>query len=902
MKNSRKKNLKAVLAFALTLAIGVAFMPVNTGVVHAATFSTGGAVSGFKVTAYDEHSVTFGWDSYAGATGYHIFKATSKSGTYTKVGRTLKNKWKRTGLTTNKTCYYKVRAFHTDSNGKVTYSKFSSVIAGTPYGFSTSKAVEGFKVTATSSSSVSFAWSRYPSASGYQIYKASSKSGSYTRVGTVQTNSWKRTGLTTNKTCYYKVRAYHTDSNGKNTYSKCSSVIAGTPYGFSTSKAVEGFKVSSTSSSSVSFAWDEFGFASGYQIYKASSKDGSFAKVGSTQTNSWKRTGLTANKTCYYKVRAYHTDSNGKVTHSQFSSVIAGTPYGFSTSGKPAGFKVASTSYSSIKLTWSEYNYASGYQVYKSTSKDGDYTKIYSTSDRYFKRTQLTTNKTCYYKLRAYRTENGKTKYSQFTGPVAGTPRLTTPEVSVIGKTDRIIISWPAVKGASKYEVYRATSKDGSYTRVKTTTSKSFTNTAITQKKYYYYKVRACRTLNGNNLYSKSSEVRAGVTGPGRVGRVSAVSESSDIKLSWGAVSGASGYQIQRSTDGKNYTVVGTTESTSFKDVNVASKVTYYYRVRAYTKLSGGKSYGAFNKSGYSRSTVVKTAVAWLGCKESNRSNQPIIDIYNKNMGTNFSYTTAWCAMFVSAVAIKSGTTDIIVRGSYCPSVISTYKNSKTSNYSYAGGSRYVPKAGDVIFFDWNRNGVPDHTGLVASVSGNTIKTIEGNYSDAVGYRTFSAGYSMVQGYGLPNYDNANGIVFTGKSKSSVGCGELNALGIGQEPEGYEDLGEEYDFVEQKVEDNIGCDEEISDYEKMAYMVKKVRTNAETDSIDCSETQYYAAFIFELCKEADIEASIMTAEDADGNIHAWIETVLDGNWYTVDASKESNQIERFEHEATDIEE
>ena len=46
----------------------------------------------------------------------------------------------------------------------------------------------------------------------------------------------------------------------------------------------------------------------------------------------------------------------------------------------------------------------------------------------------------------------------------------------------------------------------------------------------------------------------------------------------------------------------------------------------------------------------------------------------------------------------------------------------------------------------------------------------------------------------------------------------------------------------------------------------------------------------------------MTAEDADGNIHAWIETVLDGNWYTVDASKESNQIERFEHEATDIEE
>ena len=89
------------------------------------------------------------------------------------------------------------------------------------------------------------------------------------------------------------------------------------------------------------------------------------------------------------------------------------------------------------------------------------------------------------------------------------------------------------------------------------------------------------------------------------------------------------------------------------------------------------------------------------------------------------------------------------------------------------------------------------------SVSGNTIKTIEGNYSDAVGYRTFSVGYRYVQGYGLPNYDDANGILFTGKSKSSVGCGELAAMGIGTEPEGIEELGGEYDFVEQNVDENI---------------------------------------------------------------------------------------------------
>ena len=217
------------------------------------------------------------------------------------------------------------------------------------------------------------------------------------------------------------------------------------------------------------------------------------------------------------------------------------------------------------------------------------------------------------------------------------------------------------------------------------------------------------------------------------------------------------------------------------------------------------------------------------------------------------------------------------------------------------GGSKYEPKAGDVIFFDWNRNGVPDHTGLVASVSGDTVKTIEGNYSDAVGYRTFSVGYRYVQGYGLPNYDEANGIVFTGKSRASVGCGELSAMGIGPEPEGVEDLGSEYDFVEQSVEDNIGEAEDVSDYDKMVYMISKVRSSADTEDIDCSESQYYAAFIYELCEEEGIDASIMTVEDEEGTTNAWVEVSLDDEWYTVDASKDTDQITEFVPESTDVE-
>ena len=801
MREKKKKNIKAILAFALTIAIGVAFMPVNAGEVYGATFSTTGAVSGFAVTGYDPHSVSFGWNAYAGSTGYHVFKATSQNGAYKKVGRVLTNSWKRTGLTTNKTCYYKVRAFYKDSKGKVTYSNFSGIVAGTPYG---AGPVSGFAVTGYDSHSVSFGWNASARATGYHVFRATSQNGTYKKVGRVLKTSWKRTGLTTNKTCYYKVRAF-------------------------------------------------------------------------------------------YK------DSKGKVTYSPFSGIVAGTPKGFDAKAAPAGFKVPVTSYNSVKMEWTPYTFASGYEIYKATSKNGKYSKIKTVAANSWTRTGLTTNKTCYYKVRAYISENGKKTYSAFSGAVSGTPKLGKPAVAVIGQTSGIKVSWPAVAGASKYEVYRATSKNGSYSKVKTTSGKSYTNTSITKDRFYYYKVRAYRTVNGSKKYSSYSAVQAGVTAPGQVSKLTAVSEANNIKLSWDKVSGASGYEIFRSSEGTEaYTNVGTASSNSFKDINVANGVTYYYKVRAYKTVENSKVFGSFNKQGYSRASVVSTSVSWLGCKESNASNKPIVDLYNKNMGTSFSYKTPWCAMFVSAVAIKSGTTSIIVRGSYCPTIINTYKKSKTSSYKYGAGAKYVPKAGDVIFFDWNKNGVPDHTGLVASVSGKTIKTIEGNYSDAVGYRTFSVGYSSVLGYGLPNYDEACGIVYTGKSNTSVGCGELAAMGIGMEPEGYDALGTEYDFVEQKVEDNLGYTEDVSDYDKMAYMVRKVRQNSETESADCSTSQYYAAFIFKLCQEAGLEASIITAEDEEGNVKAWIEASLDGKWYRVDASKSRGQIEEFVPEITDI--
>lgn len=160
------------------------------------------------------------------------------------------------------------------------------------------------------------------------------------------------------------------------------------------------------------------------------------------------------------------------------------------------------------------------------------------------------------------------------------------------------------------------------------------------------------------------------------------------------------------------------------------------------------------------RSKVVEIAKGWLGCKESDGSHKKIIDTYNAHTplarGYKVKYTDAWCATFVSAVAIKAELTDIIPTECGCSPYIQLAKNMGI----WVENDAYTPSAGDMILYDWEDNGVgdntgnPDHIGIVVSVSGNTIKVIEGNKSNAVGYRELAVNGKYIRGFVTPKYSS----------------------------------------------------------------------------------------------------------------------------------------------------
>lgn len=161
------------------------------------------------------------------------------------------------------------------------------------------------------------------------------------------------------------------------------------------------------------------------------------------------------------------------------------------------------------------------------------------------------------------------------------------------------------------------------------------------------------------------------------------------------------------------------------------------------------------------RNMFVEAATKYKGCKESDGTHKPIIDRYNAHTplarGYKVSYTDAWCATYVSAVAIECGLTAIIPTECSCSKMIELFKKLG----AWMETDSYMPKIGDIIFYDWDDNGKgdntgdPEHVGIVQSVKADgavELVIIEGNISNQVGTRTIALNGRYIRGYGVPQY------------------------------------------------------------------------------------------------------------------------------------------------------
>lgn len=253
----------------------------------------------------------------------------------------------------------------------------------------------------------------------------------------------------------------------------------------------------SSTSGKPTVSWDAVPNANKYYVYRATSKNGTYSYMYSTTNTYYTNTNAVPGKTYYYKVKAVYADNDER------NSELSNFGYVTCDLGKPMNVKVNNSEISGKpKVTWNKVKDADKYYVYRATSKTGDYTYMYSTTNNYYTNTSAVPGKTYYYKVRAVcsATEYGNSVQSDY---CYITCDCASPVVtSSLNSNGKPSITWKKVDGATKYEVWRKVGENGTYQKYYTTVYTSFTNSSAKAGTRYYFKVKA---ICGKSSYGDSA-------------------------------------------------------------------------------------------------------------------------------------------------------------------------------------------------------------------------------------------------------------------------------------------------------------------------------------------------------------------------------------------------------------
>lgn len=163
------------------------------------------------------------------------------------------------------------------------------------------------------------------------------------------------------------------------------------------------------------------------------------------------------------------------------------------------------------------------------------------------------------------------------------------------------------------------------------------------------------------------------------------------------------------------------------------------------------------------RQKYVAKAEEFLGAVRGGTYHKLIIDTYNSVLphprGYAMTYTAAWCAPFVSSIAVMCDMLPIFAFECSCTKQIEQWK----AKGRWIENDAYAPTLGDIIYYDWD-DGADyaktdshtdvDHVGIVVSCDGKTIKVIEGNKGSPgkVDYRNVAVNGRYIRGFAVPDY------------------------------------------------------------------------------------------------------------------------------------------------------
>lgn len=154
------------------------------------------------------------------------------------------------------------------------------------------------------------------------------------------------------------------------------------------------------------------------------------------------------------------------------------------------------------------------------------------------------------------------------------------------------------------------------------------------------------------------------------------------------------------------------------------------------------------------RGLVAELALRYEGVVQGSAEHRLLIDTYNSWFVGNYprghkaTYTESWCMEAADAWAIMARTISVVPNECGCYEAV---------NIAKALGEwrdrTYSPQVADLVFFDWDNDGVANHVGYVVEVTADEIVTVEGNaQNNECRSNRYPRNDARILGYCAPDY------------------------------------------------------------------------------------------------------------------------------------------------------
>ena len=364
-------------------------------------------------------------------------------------------------------------------------------------------------VPVTEDGKVTLKWKEVPNADGYTIYIFKEKNynnsnkglGSLGTIDVGKVTTYTFDGLLNGDTYTYQVQAYtnvetSASDNLKSPWSNPRTITVGETLGIPQDVKV------TTKDGQNTITWSGVDGAEGYYLYYRC--NGGSLKHFDLTKESFTHTGL-QNGDFYeyyvvaYKVidKSYDPNQGGKEQIVKSEPSVTVTIVVGDTLDAPKDFAVT-TEDGVAHLSWTKVNGAEGYIIEASGSGHG--VKEIDVSKEKYDHIDLENGDSWTYRVRAYKTVNGKRDYSVYTRSITvviGISLNAPLDLTATAGNRQIDLSWTAVKGAEGYIVYLYDDFTMEYEPLTVTSKTTYSHVGLKNGKGYTYMVAAFKTSNG---------------------------------------------------------------------------------------------------------------------------------------------------------------------------------------------------------------------------------------------------------------------------------------------------------------------------------------------------------------------------------------------------------------------